>query len=299
AVVGDGELLGHGLEGNCRPFQGTRNTRHVLQELIKQRRGGWGQHKLVLAGHIHSSRPARDNPAIISNHNIPNRVIDPRSRTTDSTRNKILHLARSGPSRSELIAQLAHHIKGSIQHSLLALVVNILRNVLPLRRANRQLGKNRIHRLINEIRNLFLQPVLHSLRRYAATTARNESTIRPNRQVVMGTEIRIVSTSRTRPIFDHRWRTTGFNIDRSVLPYSPQRAGSVTTVSATISNTRGGRVSLQPGNKPLGAARVLTITPAVKRHSSPLSSTVTALNNASDTRHEARAVSAAATLSRA
>src|SRR5699024_12016551 len=90
AVVGDGQLLGHGLEGNCRPFQGTRNTRHVLQELIKQRRGGWGQHKLVLAGHIHSSRPARDNPAIISNHNIPNRVIDPRSRTTDSTRNKIL-----------------------------------------------------------------------------------------------------------------------------------------------------------------------------------------------------------------
>src|SRR5699024_4783218 len=73
----------------------------------------------------------------------------------------------------------------------------------------------------------------------------------------------------------------------------------VTTVSATISNTNGERVSLQAGNKPLRAARVLTITPAVKRHSRPLSSTVTALNNASDTRHEARAVSAAATLSRA
>src|SRR5699024_5972767 len=81
--------------------------------------------------------------------------------------------------------------------------------------------------------------------------------------------------------------------------YSPQRTGSVTTVSATISNTNGERVSLQACNKPLRAARVLTITPAVKRHSSPLSSTVTALNNASDTRHEARTVSAATTLSRA
>src|SRR5699024_10063542 len=234
-----------------------------------------------------------------SNHNVPNRVIDPRSSIANSARNKILNLARGGPNRSELIAQFAHHIKGSVQHPLLALVVNILRDVLPLRGANRQLRKNRIHRLINEIRNLFLQPILHGLRGYAATAARNESTIRPNRQVVMGAEIRIVSTSRTRPIFDHRWRTTGFNIDRSVLTYSTQRTCSVTTVSATISNTNGERVSLQAGNNPLRAARVLTITPAVKRHSSPLSSTVTALNNASDTRHEARAVSAAATLSRA
>src|SRR5699024_10623097 len=104
------------------------------------------------------------NSAIVSNYDIPNRVIDPRSSITDSASNKILNLASSSPNRSELIAQLAHHIKGSIQHPLLAFVVNILRNVLPLRRANRQLGKNRIHRLINEIRNLFLQPILHSLR---------------------------------------------------------------------------------------------------------------------------------------
>src|SRR5699024_1226957 len=41
------------------------------------------------------------------------------------------------------------------------------------------------------------------------------------------------------------------------------------------------------------------ITPAVKQHSRPLSSTVTALNNTSDTRHETSTVSTAATLSRA
>src|SRR5699024_3800751 len=113
----------------------------------------------------------------------------------------------------------------------------------------------------------------------------------------MGAEIRIVSTSRTRPIFDRRWRTTGFNIDRAVLTYSPQRTGGVTTINTAVSNTNGESVSLQARNNPLRAARVLTITPAVKRHSSPLSSAVAALNNASDTRHEARAVSAAATLS--
>src|SRR5699024_8743849 len=113
----------------------------------------------------------------------------PRSSIANSASNKILNLASSSPNRSQLIAQFAHHVKGRIQHPLLALVVNILRNVLPLRSANRQLRKNRIHRLIDKIRNLFLQPVLHSLRRYSTTAARNESTIRADRQMVMSAEV--------------------------------------------------------------------------------------------------------------
>src|SRR5699024_1984028 len=166
---------------------------------------------------------------------------------------------------------------------LLALVINILRNVLPLRRANRQLRKNRIHRLIYKIRHLLFQAILHSLRRHAPIAARNKRAIRANRQVVTHRELRMVSASSANTIFHHGRRAARLNVHRAVRTGWAKSARRVPTIRAAIEDAhREARAKTR--GEPLRARRR-------ERHSSPIAlPRIRTLNYGSNRPHEARTV---------